>query len=229
MPVITFANPKGGSGKTTAALLLACELAKRDADVVIIDADPERWISRWGKEPGRPERLEIINTATEENIMDVLREAAQRAHFVIVDPEGSANQLVSFAIGDSDLVIIPMQGNAMDAKGGAKAIKAIRQTEQHIRRSIPFSVLLTRTAAAVQSRSARSVEAELEDHGIDVFETSLIERAAFRELTSYGGTLDTLDPKEVNNIDKAKANARAFAMEVIAKLRKMSPAQGKVA
>ena len=43
MPTISFANPKGGAGKTTSALLLATELAGRGAEVVVIDADPERW------------------------------------------------------------------------------------------------------------------------------------------------------------------------------------------
>ncbi len=40
MPVIAFANPKGGSGKSTSALLLATELAVKGASVTIIDADP---------------------------------------------------------------------------------------------------------------------------------------------------------------------------------------------
>ena len=51
MPVIAFANPKGGAGKTTSALLLATELANKGAAVTVIDADPERWISQWGKLP----------------------------------------------------------------------------------------------------------------------------------------------------------------------------------
>ena len=46
MPVIVFATPKGGAGKTTSALLLASELAARGATVAIIDADPEKWISQ---------------------------------------------------------------------------------------------------------------------------------------------------------------------------------------
>ena len=43
MPVIAFANPKGGAGKTTTALLLATELAAKKAAVTVIDADPEKW------------------------------------------------------------------------------------------------------------------------------------------------------------------------------------------
>ena len=41
MPVITFANAKGGAGKTTAALILATELASRGHRITILDADPQ--------------------------------------------------------------------------------------------------------------------------------------------------------------------------------------------
>lgn len=55
MPTISFANPKGGIGKTTAALLRASELAEAKAGVTIIDADPEKWNSQWAKLPGKPD------------------------------------------------------------------------------------------------------------------------------------------------------------------------------
>jgi chromosome partitioning protein len=42
MPVIAFCSPKGGAGKTTAATVLATELAERGASVTIIDADPNK-------------------------------------------------------------------------------------------------------------------------------------------------------------------------------------------
>lgn len=42
MSVITFANTKGGAGKTTAVLLLASELSFRGFSVCVIDTDPQR-------------------------------------------------------------------------------------------------------------------------------------------------------------------------------------------
>lgn len=219
MPVISFANPKGGAGKTTSALLLAGELAAKGGRVAIIDADPERWISQWAKLPGKPAAIDIIADVTEDSIVDHIESAAKKAQFVIVDLEGTASLMVANAIGMSDLVLIPTQGASMDAKGAAKTIKLIRNQERMARRSIPHSILLTRTSAAVASRSLRNVRDQLDKAGIDVLATSIVERAAYRDIFDYGGLLSDLTPDQVSNIDKARENARAFAGEVIARLK----------
>ena len=59
MPTIAFISPKGGVGKTTAALLLACEIA-RGTQVTVIDADPNHPIAGWGKGTNLPENLAIL-------------------------------------------------------------------------------------------------------------------------------------------------------------------------
>ena len=46
--MILITTPKGGSGKTTAARLLASEAA-REMDVRGIDCDPQRTFARWGE------------------------------------------------------------------------------------------------------------------------------------------------------------------------------------
>ena len=219
MPVIAFANPKGGAGKTTTALLLSTELAKQGATVAIIDADPEKWISQWGALDGRPETLSILSDVTEETIVDRIEEASEGAQFVIVDLEGTASLMVASAIGMADLVIIPVQGSSMDARGGAKTVRLIRNQERMARRTIAHAVVLTRTSAAVTSRALRNVAEQLMSGGVDVFRTAIVERAAFRDVFDYGGTLDTLNPKVVSNLPRARENAREFAGEVVAKLK----------
>jgi chromosome partitioning protein len=228
MPVIAFANPKGGAGKTTSALLLASELAARGARVAIIDADPERWISQWGALPGKPATITILGNITEDTIVDQIEAAAAEAQFVVVDLEGTASLMVANAIGMSDLVIIPTQGASMDAKGAAKTIKLIRNQARLARRDIPHAVLLTRTSAAVASRALKNVREQLDKAGIDIFETSIVERAAYRDILDYGGLLSDLDPNQVSNVEKALLNAREFAGEVVAKL-KAGQAAAKVA
>lgn len=219
MPVISFANPKGGAGKTTTALILAGELAAKGAQITIIDADPEKWISQWGALEGKPENITIISDVTEDSIPDQIDEASRTSQFIVVDLEGTASLMVANAIGMSDLVIIPTQGSSMDAKGGAKTIKLIRNQERMARRPIPHAVVLTRTSAAVTSRALRNVQEQLASAGIEVFSTGIVERAAFRDLFDYGGLLADLDPTKVSNTAKARQNAQEFAGEVISRLK----------
>lgn len=219
MPTISFANPKGGAGKTTSALLLASELASRGAQISIIDADPEKWISQWGKLAGKPDNLTIISEVSEDSIVDQIEQAAATSQFVIVDLEGTASLMVANAIGMSDLVIIPTQGASMDARGAAKTIRLIRNQERMTRRPILHSVLLTRTSAAVTSRALKNVREQLDKAGIGVFSTPIVERAAYRDIFDYGGLLSDLTTDQVSNIERAWENAREFAGEVISKLR----------
>ncbi|WP_294620754.1 ParA family protein, partial [uncultured Roseovarius sp.] len=135
MPVIAFANPKGGAGKTTSALLLATELAEKGASVTLLDADPEKWISQWASLPDKPETITVHSDVTEDSIVEQIDEAAQSSQFVIVDLEGTASLMVANAIGMADLVIIPTQGSSMDARGAAKTIRLIRNQERMARRS----------------------------------------------------------------------------------------------
>lgn len=222
MPVITFANPKGGSGKTTTALLLASELADSGIDVGIIDADPERWITQWSLLDGKPELVTVYSDSTEDSILDDIDSASSTHSCVIVDLEGTASLMMSNAIGISDLVIVPLQGSTMDAKGGAKAIRLIRNQSRLTNREIPYSVVLTRTSAAVRSRSLKNVHQQLLDAGVHVFDTAIVERAAYRDLMDYGGSLSNLSKEQVSNLDKAKINAQEFVQEVNDKLINIS-------
>ena len=228
MPVISFANPKGGAGKTTTALLLATELAAKGAEVAIIDADKEKWIFQWAQLPGRSPNIKILGEIrenpttkaskekitlrpiTDDTIIDDIEEAAKIAQFVIVDLEGDANLMVASAISMSDLVIIPMQGSGMDAKGGAKTVRLIRNQERLAGRRINHAVVFTRTSAIITTRSMRDIEAQLAKGNVDLFTTNIVERAAFRELFSYGGGTANLDPALVRGTDAAKENAQRF-------------------
>jgi chromosome partitioning protein len=225
MPTIVFASPKGGAGKSTSAVVLACELARRGAAVTIIDADPNRPVSAWARRPGRPEGLEVVAEVTEETVIDAIEYAAARVPFVVVDLEGTASLTVAYAISRADLVVIPSQGSQLDAAEAAKAVKLIRQQEKAFARRIPHAVLFTRTSAAIRPRTLQHIRGEFEAHGVPSLQTQMHEREAFRAIFSFGGTIDGLNAGQVGGLDGATKNARAFAAEVVAMLRQAQPAE----
>lgn len=227
MPTIVFISPKGGVGKTTAALLLATQLA-RVARVSVVDADPNRPIKAWASGGYAPAKLSVVSDADEENIIDRIEAAAAASSFVVVDLEGTAAKIVLLAVSQADLVIVPTQGSQLDAEQASRALKVIRQQEKMSGRPVPYGVLLTRTNPAIRTRTMAHIERTLTDASVPLFATELNEREAFRAVFSFRRTLETLNPDDVGNLDKAAANAEAFAKEVIARLRANKAASNSV-
>lgn len=226
MPVIVFANNKGGSGKSTSALVLAGEFAEF-SNVTIIDADPRRPIAKWATVSTVPDSMEVIRSKGENFIQDEIDDAAAKVPFVIVDLEGTASKLASYAMAEADLVIIPSQEQQQDAEAAIETLAEVKRAGRSGRRDIPATVLLTRTKAAVKSRTAKSISADLRNHdAIGVLDTELVERDAFSALFSIGGTLHQLSIEDVPGLPKAKVNASAYAGEVIDMLRNHQASSG---
>ncbi|CAN7436456.1 AAA family ATPase [Pararhizobium sp. LjRoot238] len=225
MPVITFANTKGGAGKTTAALILATEFARNGARVTILDADPQHWISHWHEISGKIRNIDVISNITMASLQTHIRENRAGTDYFIIDLAGARNTLMATAIGLSDHVMIPIQGCAMDAKGGAQVLELLCHLQEKAGIRINHSVVLTRVNSVVTTRALQVVKQLLAERSVPVLNTPIIERAAFRDIFDCGGTLQTMDPGKVSNLDKACENARAFGDEVrkLVPLRSINP------
>ncbi|PPQ31922.1 ParA family protein [Rhodopila globiformis] len=223
MPTIAFASPKGGSGKSTSAVLLGIDLAERGATVTLIDADPNHPLLRWSRRPGVPATLTVVACHGEEQLVDAIELAARQTAFVIVDLEGTATSAVGVAMSRADLVIIPTKGSDLDAAEAVKAIKFLRFQEKAYRRSIPFAVLFTQTRPAIRPKTQINIEQQLAEQAIPMFATQLHERDPYRAVFSFGGTLrDLLDNKAMRGVDTAISNVRLFSNEVVAQLDRIT-------
>jgi chromosome partitioning protein len=218
MPTIVFVSPKGGAGKTTAALVLSTQLAKQSR-VTVIDADPNRPIQSWANGGNKPETLFVDSSVDEENIFERIEDAASKTPFVVVDLEGTAAKIVLLAVSQADLVIIPTQGSQLDNEQAGRALRVVKQQEKMSSRQVNHAVLLTRTNPAIRARTVKNTQKNLTTAGAPLFKVELNERQAYREMFSYRSTLESLNSKDVANIDKAIANAEAFAAEVILRIR----------
>jgi chromosome partitioning protein len=229
MPTIVFASPKGGAGKSTSAVILATELSLTGSDVTVIEADRNKAISDWAQRPGCPANLTVIGDVSETSIIDEIEDAAAKTPFVIVDLEGTASMMVAYAISRADLVIIPTQGSQLDASQAGRAVTLVKQQEKAFNKAIPYAILFTRTSAAIKPRTLQHIQDQFRKHNVGAFVTQIHERDAYRALFSFGGTLESLDRREVSNVDAAVANGRAFANEVITMLRRVAENETRAA
>ncbi|OHV72665.1 ParA family protein [Ensifer sp. LCM 4579] len=217
MSVITFANTKGGAGKTTAVLLVATELARRGYRISILDADPQHWITRWYEMASEAcrQRLSVVSYVTTGTIDRHVAEELRRADVVLIDLPGARSPLLAKAVGYSSYVLIPVQGSAMDAQGGAHVIELLHYLADKAAIHIPYSVVLTRVNSMVTTRALQAVKELLASRRVHVFETPIIERSAYRDIFGCGETLYTMDPRRVSNLDKAQENSSLLATELL--------------
>jgi chromosome partitioning protein len=213
MPIISFASSKGGAGKTTACIVLGTELAE-SATVTIIDADPAARLFSWSEIAPVPKQMQVVRSKGERHILAEMDDATQRSLFVLVDLEASASRLASFAIGGSDLVVIPSGEEQQDANAAIETLSEVQLEARSRRRDIPAVVLLTRTSAAVKTRLEKHIGHELRQV-CSVLPTELHRRTAFSALHNQGGGLRSLKRETTNGVDKAIGNARAYTNDII--------------
>jgi chromosome partitioning protein len=229
MPVISFASPKGGVGKSTSALLLATGLTAAGASVTVIDGDPNRTVEGWATSAENP-GFKWLRLPSDDEIIDAIEEAAEKTQFVIVDLEGTANLAMARAISRTDLVIIPLQASPVDARQASRAIKMVMAQAKELRREISYRMLFTRINPAIATRDEKEIRSQFQEASIPALKVALNERAAFRAMFTHYQSLWDLHDDAVNGLGKAKANATEFVREVTQTIRDLRAAgQGQAA
>lgn len=215
MPVIVTANPKGGAGKSTTTLVLAQTLTHLGASVTVVDADPNRPIVDW-RTGASTLPIKVIGDATESTIIRLIREERSHQQFVFVDLEGTASRLVSRAITQADLVLIPLQASGVDARQASRAVALIQEEEEALgNRKIPFRILLTRTNPVIATRIEKEILAALAAADLPLLAVKLHERQAYKAIFVRRLALHELDPTQVNGLPEALLNAQQLADEIV--------------
>ena len=122
---ITFANEKGGTGKSTTAVHVAVALAYRGARVVAFDLDHrQRTMCRYLEnraETAKKRGIELPNAechtveSLDEQAFDAfVREHSAGADFIVVDTPGRDDPLARHAATQADTLVTPLNDSFVD-------------------------------------------------------------------------------------------------------------------
>jgi chromosome partitioning protein len=221
MPTVVMASPKGGSGKSTCALLLATELAYQGRTVTLIEAAdpnhprlPPRPLAKWAAQGHAPANIRIVDDVSVQTMNDMTEGAVEDNSFVIVDLDSGAPEMFSDAVSRADLVIIPSRASDLDAFGTCAALREVDRIEKDRGIKINAAVLFTQTNPAIRDRPQIALERIFERNQITVMNCSLREAEAYRAMFAFALPLRDLDEAQACNIPAAIKNAEVFAAEV---------------
>ncbi|MFB2553805.1 AAA family ATPase [Ensifer soli] len=236
MFTITFANPKGGSSKTTSALLLAEQIHHAGATVAILDCDPNQNLMLWAdqrQQQGRDVPFLVRRVPGETEFLDTIDGIQGKADYLIIDLEGTASTLVTYAISQSDLVLVPFEPTPMEARQAARAVHLIKNTGRMMNKTIGHALLMTRVNAAFQTSDEKDVRKELLAADMRILSSSIVRRAAYTRIFREGSLLSELLAQgraEVQNstasqqervlkpLEAAVQNAKEYTQEVVNQL-----------
>lgn len=120
----------------------------------------------------------------------------------------------SYAMSQSDLVIIPVQPSQLDADEAAKTLQLIARQRKATRMVINCAILWQRMSGAIVTKSAKDIQQQFAEAGIPALSERLLEREAYRAMFSHGCTLEGL-PNNTAGIKNAKINAAMFSQEIV--------------
>jgi chromosome partitioning protein len=181
---------------------------------LIISPHENYFAAKWHRLHGAVDAISVVTGITFANLGSNLRTQQDQNAHIIIDLSGARDALIALTAGLSDLVLIPVQGCAMDAQGAAHVLDLIGQVETNAHSHINYAVVLTRVSSFVTTRAMRSVKALLASRNIALLDTPVIERSAYRDMFEHGGTLYTIDAAKVSNLAKAQRNMQALALDV---------------
>jgi chromosome partitioning protein len=213
---IGFVSPKGGVGKSTAALLLALTLAARGGRVAIIDSDPNKPLRHWSMLPGKPDLISVHAAPTAEDISEALREARRvRPDWLVLDTEGSTRGALAMRALSLDLILTPLTASQLEVLQALNAQEMVGRFGRSGGRGVIHRCLLTRLSPRIGAVSLKPVMEQLSAAELKLLPAPLLEMEAFRLLFAQGGSLETQD-ETTPELAAAKANAAAYVAAVLA-------------
>ncbi|ECD9517859.1 ParA family protein [Salmonella enterica] len=172
MRVISFLNPKGGSGKTTAVINVSTAMSRAGYNIAVVDTDPQMSLTTWSKS-GKA-TFDVFTAASEKDVYGIRKDLAEY-DFAIIDGAGSLSVITSAAVMVSDLVIIPVTPSPLDFSAAGSVVTVLEA--QAYSRKVEARFLITRKVDMATMLGV--LKESIRDTGVKSFRTAITQRQIY--------------------------------------------------
>lgn len=168
--IVAVGNLKGGTGKSTVAVNVACALASGGkARVVVVDADGQGTATDWGAKGRlgvtvRSLPFEDMNGAGSAGWNATVDELRAGHDFVVIDLPPQLGDAILNALVGANLFVVPVTASGADLKATAKAIDLLRRARA-LRDDRRPACLLVPSRVDRRTAAGKEIEAVLHDFG----------------------------------------------------------------
>jgi chromosome partitioning protein len=202
--VITVAQQKGGTGKTTLAANLAVALAK-DRKVALLDIDPQRSLTRWFALRQARAKQPALLTFSDVSGWRLAAELdrLKRGHdAVVIDTPPQIDSDSRRAVREASIVLVPVQPSPPDVWAAEGTLKLAAEERR------PAAIALNRVPAT--SRLRETIAADLTARGLPLLNNVIGNRTGFATAFAEGLGVTEAAPRSV-----AAAELRALLDELL--------------
>ena len=183
MSTITLATTKGGAGKTTTAQMIIGAIHRLGYTIGVIDCDENKTLSRWLNNTSKM-AIETSVVLDESMVVKEIQKFQRKYDCVIVDTPAGYHQSTIFAMGCSDLVLIPLQLSYGDVTEADKTYRLVKSTGRMAGRKIRARLIYTDYVP--KTKIAKKVRKAVDDLCLPALKTRLHHLVAFKDLTFTG-------------------------------------------
>lgn len=143
--IIAVGNLKGGTGKSTISVNLACALAAAGRPTVVIDADPQLTATQWLVRRQLPASLHEAPVTDPEDAprwLDDLSKLAKRHHYIVIDLPAVLGSTMAAAFLLADLILIPTSVSTLDLAATNRTLHRVAKVQAERRGSAPAVLIV---------------------------------------------------------------------------------------
>ena len=169
--ILTVANLKGGTAKTTTTVLLGHAINRAGLSVAMVDADPQESLTSWSDKAGF--EIPVVANPVTKLHTKLSGIFGNRFDVIVIDtpPLDEQAGIVYGALRAATSVLVPIAPTTMEYHRLGAVWSTLDELAEQQDREIDTSVLITRALA--NAVSTREIRAGIEAEGRHVLETTI--------------------------------------------------------